>query len=276
MTEEPKSDQTVPNLLNEIRSQVMGPLENNEASAEASVPSSGVETMHIEQLLQQVNEEWNLTEYDLTSNRKNYAQIVTTFKKTLDLLLKPYANIFLYQQATYNSHVVQILNLLAQKLGRIEGFLCDISQEQTALRDLMKSRLDESHLKLDQLSHEVRERHENMQDMLMEGFAASRDNLEAQRDYVEHLQSELSENMEENQRRSRESLSQGFEEQQQYVDALHEQIMGNLSQGMKIALTDIAKRLQVLSKTLESNRQQLDDKIERNVDTLLDILSEGS
>ncbi|HNT33487.1 MAG TPA: hypothetical protein PKH07_00640, partial [bacterium] len=246
-----------------------------------AVPSSQIESMHLDELLRQINQEWDLTRYSLESKRRNFAQVVTGFKKMLDVVLKPYANIFLYQQATYNSHVVQILNLLGQKLGRVESFLAEIANEQTALRVVLEGKVDEINRKLDLLGADFLHKHEQTQAALAEGFDRSQQGLEAQRQHFEQAHAHLREEVGSQQENTRQRMEQGFaqsqsllEQQKQYMDQVQNQIMDDLADGLRISLTEVAQRLQAISSLAEKNQKQLEEKFERNMDALLALLTE--
>lgn len=281
MSEEEKSLQDVTEILSRVRSEVMGePPEGNGGPVD-SVPVSEVESLHLEELLKQINQEWDLTRYSLESKRKNYAQLVSGFKKMLDLVLKPYANIFLYQQAKYNSHVVQILNLLGQKLGRMEHFLSDISTQQSELRNLFEQKIDEVNNKLDNLSTDMQQKNEQTHQMLLEGFSNSRENLEKQKEYIEEVERRIEQQVSAGEEETRNFIEDGFnatehslEQQREYMEQLHDKIMDDLADGLKVSLTEVAQRLQKISGLVDKNRHDLEDKLEQNIDTLLDILTE--
>jgi len=281
MTDEQRPVQDVTEVLADIRAEVMGEQGGSNDVEPPAVPASQIESMHLDELLRQVNQEWDLTRYSLDSKRKNFAQVVTGFKKMLDLVVKPYANIFLYQQATYNSHVVQILNLLGQKLGRIESFISEIATEQSALKTLFEGRIGEVNQKLDRLSLDVQDRHEMTQQTLAEGFAQSREGLEQQRQHFEQMNAQLLGEMEARHQNTDQRIVEGIqasqdsiEQQRVYMDQIQDKIMDDLADGLRASLTEVAQRLHTISTMVERHRHQLEEKLDQNVDTLLSILTE--
>lgn len=281
MTEQSGPVQDVTEVLATIRAQVMGEQNDSGELNAPAVPSSQIESMHLDELLRQINQEWDLTRYSLESKRRNFAQVVTGFKKMLDVVLKPYANIFLYQQATYNSHVVQILNLLGQKLGRVETFLAEIASEQSALRVVLEGKVDEINRKLDQLGEDFMNKHNQTQVALAEGFERSQQSLEQHRQQFEQANNQLRTEVQSQQESTCQRVEQSLAEskdllanQQQYVQHVQEEIMDDLADGLRISLTEVAQKLHAISSLAEKNQKQLEEKFERNMDVLLALLTE--
>ncbi len=182
--------------------------------------------------LSTLDKDWNLTQYSIRSNRTNLASAMTLFKKTLDTILKPYANIFLYKQADFNRNLVTVLHILCDKLSTIERLFQSINEREGRLETIFNERVAELNSKIDNLSAKMDQKTGELNSLLSDKFTS--------------LDTKIN-NSEEN-------------------------VISGMEAGLRIALEEISNKMDSIACLMEKNQIQTEEKLSTNIESLLDLI----
>jgi cell division protein FtsB len=155
------------------------------SAPESQVPTTARGEQHPAVLY--LNEHWNLSIHNLISKRKHFPRLVTFYKKVLSLLLRPYANIFIYRQAELNQRMALLSSILWSKTTQLEAnanyqrLVTRVQQLEEQVRDIrtgMSERDGAVDQSLDSLQSGVEDSLARMADQVGRDVSALRRELE--------------------------------------------------------------------------------------------------
>lgn len=113
-----------------------------------------------------LNRHWNLSQYEMVSKRRNFAGLVTLYKKFLGFLLKPFMNVIIFKQAEFNAQIAQVNTTFLEKISNLEKVSKEIGTKSKSLKKDISEDSKKLEQKLQQFSQKINSIEKNIKDTL--------------------------------------------------------------------------------------------------------------